>query len=52
MLRLAVYLVAAARQVAAFDTLELAQRELLHGQSMVDVANTVIDSAIITAAQR
>ena len=52
MLRLAVHLVAAARQVGAFDTLELAQRELLHGRSMADVANTVIDSAIITAAQR
>ena len=52
MLRLAVHLVAAARQVGAFDTLELAQRELLHGRSMVDVANAVIDSAIITAAQR
>ena len=51
MLRLAVHLVAAARQVEVFDTLELAQRELLHGRSMVDVANTVIDSAIITAAQ-
>ena len=28
------------------------ERELLHERSMVDVAYTVIDSAIITAAQR
>jgi len=52
MLCLAVQLVVAARQVAAFDTLELIQREHLNGRSIEEIVYAMLDSAVVAAAQR
>jgi len=52
MLRLTVQLVAAARQVIAFDILEIIERQRLESRSDEDMVQAIIESTIITAAQR
>ena len=49
---LAVQLVAASRQVFSFDNLETIQQLLLEGGSISDLLQTVIETLLVTAAQR
>jgi len=52
LLSLAVQLVAASRQVFSFDNLEAIQQRLLEGGSIPDLLQTVIETLVVTAAQR
>jgi len=51
-LNLAVQLVAASRQVFSFNNLEAIQQRLLEGGSIPDLLQTLIETLVVTAAQR